>query len=230
MTTTEVIRPPTSRLSVTPPAELVVLGSSGHAREVAWIAQTAGHAVLGCVGPRRPAEIARLSVPWLGEDDWLDSADTAVEYVIGIGSGSARARTDEVASRNGRQARSLFFPAAVTGARTSMGGGSVLWPGAIVTTDVRLGRHVHVGAGVTVGHDTELADYVTLLPGCTVAGGCRIGTGSTIGAGATVIDSISIGANSMVGAGAVVVRDVPENTVVVGVPARILRSAGPMPA
>ncbi|MEH0936279.1 NeuD/PglB/VioB family sugar acetyltransferase [Micromonospora psammae] len=210
-------------------AALVVLGCSGHAREIAWIAARAGRRVVGCVGPYRPAELPRLPAPWLGEDDWLDTADPAVEYVIGIGSGAARARTDRLARRNGRRAGSLVFPAAITGAGTTLGDGSVLWPGAVLTTDVRLGRHVHIGTGATVGHDTELADYVTLLPGCTVAGSCRIGRGSTIAAGATVIDNISIGRNAVVGAGAVVVRDVPDDTVVIGVPARILRANDPEP-
>jgi UDP-perosamine 4-acetyltransferase len=48
----------------------------------------------------------------------------------------------------------------------------------------------------------------------------RVGAGAHIGAGATVRQGIAIGEQAIVGAGAVVVKDVPPNTVVVGVPAR----------
>ncbi|WP_207921363.1 NeuD/PglB/VioB family sugar acetyltransferase, partial [Micromonospora sp. KC721] len=206
---------------------LVILGTSGHAREIAWIAEQAGRRVLGCVGPYRPAETTRLPVPWLGEDDRLGTDDPAVRYVVGVGDGAVRARIDRAAGRNGHPAESLVSPAAVVGARCSLGDGSVLWPGAVLTTDVRLGRHVHVGTRATVSHDTEIGDYATLLPGCTVAGGTRIGSGATVCAGATVVDNICIGRDAVVGAGAVVVRDVPADVVVVGVPARILRATRP---
>ncbi|WLS45140.1 NeuD/PglB/VioB family sugar acetyltransferase [Micromonospora profundi] len=227
MPTVEVARIPVPDRISSASSPLVVLGTSGHAREIAWIGEAAGHPLLGCLGPHRPADAARLPAPWLGEDDWLDTADPSVRFLIGLGDGSARARIDRLASRNGRRAGSLISPAATIGARCSLGAGSVLWPGAILTTDVRLGRHVHVGTGATVSHDTDVDDFATLLPGCRIAGSSRIGRGTTIGAGATVVDNISVGENTVVGAGAVVVHDVPENVVVVGVPARILRSNHP---
>ncbi|RAO49273.1 putative acetyltransferase EpsM [Micromonospora saelicesensis] len=227
MTTVEAARVPAPDRSTSAGPALVVLGTSGHAREIAWIGESTGHPLLGCLGPPLATEAARLPAPWLGEDDWLDSADPSVRYLIGVGDGSVRARIDRLAGRNGRRAGSLVSPAATVGGRCSLGDGSILWPGAILTTDVRLGRHVHVGTGATVSHDTEIDDFATLLPGCRIAGNSRIGRGATIAAGATVIDNISIGKNVLVGAGAVVVRDVPENVVVVGVPARILRSDRP---
>ena len=45
-----------------------------------------------------------------------------------------------------------------------------------------------------------------------------------IGAGATVLPGVTVGENSIVAAGAVVTKDVPDNTIVAGVPARVLRS------
>ncbi|MFI6266720.1 NeuD/PglB/VioB family sugar acetyltransferase [Micromonospora sp. NPDC051006] len=203
--------------------DLVVLGTSGHAREVVSIAELlAGHRVLGCIGPR-PADGDRLPVPWLGDDHWLAQAPGDVRYVIGIGSSRIRARLDRTARQHGRRAGSLVHPAATSGPRNLFGEGTVLWPAAVITTDVTLGRHVHIGTKASVGHDSTLGDFVTLLPGCTVAGRTRIEAGVTVGAGATVIDGISIGAGATVGAGAVVIRDVPAGAVVVGVPARELR-------
>ena len=51
-----------------------------------------------------------------------------------------------------------------------------------------------------------------------------MGAGAHIGAGATIRQGLAIGEAAVVGAGAVVVKDVPAGAVVVGVPARVLRS------
>lgn len=48
--------------------------------------------------------------------------------------------------------------------------------------------------------------------------------GASIGSGATILSKVAIGENSIVGAGSVVTHDVPPNVIVVGNPARVLRS------
>ena len=48
-------------------------------------------------------------------------------------------------------------------------------------------------------------------------------TGASIGSGATVLSRLTIGKNAIVGAGSTVTKDVPENAIVAGNPARILR-------
>jgi len=56
-----------------------------------------------------------------------------------------------------------------------------------------------------------------------IAGTVRLEEDCWIGAGAIIYPNITIGARSIVGAGAVVTKDVPPNTVVVGVPAKVIR-------
>jgi serine O-acetyltransferase len=87
--------------------------------------------------------------------------------------------------------------------------GCIVVHGATVIGDDCLIRH-----GVTLGN-TGAHD---------AAGAPRIGSHVHIGAGAKVLGRISIGNNVIIGANAVVVHDVPDNSVVGGVPARILKS------
>ncbi len=96
----------------------------------------------------------------------------------------------------------------------------------------KIGRRVFIdhGMGVVVGETAVIGDEVTLYQGVTLGGtgkekGKRhptIGSGVFIGAGANVLGNITIGENCRIGAGSVVLRDVPDNSTIVGVPGHII--------
>ncbi len=99
-----------------------------------------------------------------------------------------------------------------------------------------IGRRLFIdhGAGVVFGETTEIGDDCTIYQGVTLGGttlnkGKRHPTlrnGVVIGGSSLVLGNIVVGENSRVGAGSVVLRDVPENTTVVGVPAHIVFREG----
>ncbi|MDQ2872442.1 MAG: serine O-acetyltransferase [Candidatus Eremiobacteraeota bacterium] len=96
----------------------------------------------------------------------------------------------------------------------------------------KLGRGVFIdhGMGVVIGETAEVGDDCTIYQGVTLGGtslshGKRhptLGKNVTVGVNAAVLGAITIGDNSKVGGGSVVVKDVPANSTVVGVPARIV--------
>lgn len=111
---------------------------------------------------------------------------------------------------------------------------------------IRIGERVNFGVRCTVSSvgGVEIGDQVLFAGGCYVGGGryhlgdrersiasqgsysegpVRIGDGAWIGAHAVVLDGVRVGRGAVVAAGAVVTKDVPEFSIVAGVPARELK-------
>ena len=86
---------------------------------------------------------------------------------------------------------------------------------------------ITIGDGTLIGHNVVLATLnharSPLDRGSMIPAPIRIGRNVWIGSNATVLPGVTIGDGAIVAAGAVVTRDVPENTVVGGVPAQIIR-------
>jgi len=100
----------------------------------------------------------------------------------------------------------------------------------------RLGRGLFIdhGMGIVIGETAEVGANVSLLQGVTLGGTSTrrekrhptLGDNVVVGAGAKIIGAFKIGDGSRIGAGSVVVREVPPNSVVVGVPGRVTYREG----
>jgi len=87
--------------------------------------------------------------------------------------------------------------------------------GIIIEDDVQIGPRVNI---TSENHPLDVTDRTTLIPKPV-----KVRRNAWIGAGATILPGVTIGENAVVAAGAVVTKDVPPDTVVAGVPARVIR-------
>lgn len=85
--------------------------------------------------------------------------------------------------------------------------------------EIMLNKHVKIGQNVTIRNGVTIG--VKFQGGY---GGAVIGDNVDIGTGAKIIGQISIGNNSIIGANAVVTKSFPSNSVIAGVPAKLLRT------
>ncbi len=88
--------------------------------------------------------------------------------------------------------------------------------GITIEDDVMIGPRVNI---TSENHPVEIPQRKTLVPGQVI-----IKRNAWIGAGATILPGITVGENAVVAAGAVVNKDVPDNTVVGGVPAKVIKT------
>jgi acetyltransferase EpsM len=168
---------------------------------------------------RTESTIEGLPVHWI--DDIARFADTH-QAVCALGTTRRRRIVDEAAALGFRFA-TVVHPTARVSSRSVLGVGTIVSAAVVVATRATIGKHTILNRGTLIGHDTVVGDFVTFGPGANVAGLCRIGDGAYVAIGAVVVDRVTVGDGSVVGAGAVVTKDVPDNVMVVGVPARIVK-------
>ena len=213
--------------------KVVGLGAGGHAKVVIDILRRIGdYELVGLLDPKEELwgselEGARI----LGSDALLPElfGQGVTHAFIGLGSvvdTMPRRRLYEKARCHGFQIVRAIHPQSVVSATAIIGHGPTLLPTSVVNAAATLGDNVIVNTGAIVEHDCIIGDHVHIATGAKLCSTVQVGAGAHIGAGATVRQVIRIGEGAAIGAGAVVVKDVDPGTVVVGVPARVLRRTG----
>jgi acetyltransferase-like isoleucine patch superfamily enzyme len=135
------------------------------------------------------------------------------------------------------------------GAGTRIWAFAHVMPGAVIGSGCNICDHTCIDSDVVVGHRVTVKSFVYLVDGMRIEDDvfigpqatftndrfprsrqpfhCEsmvIGRGASIGAGAILVPGVSIGEGAMIGAGALVTRDVPAFSVVIGNPARVVRT------
>jgi UDP-perosamine 4-acetyltransferase len=197
----------------------IVLGTGGHARSCLDVLESAGVAVRGCVGG---PPVGPLQVDYLGGDDVLPRlfAEGASIAFVAVGDNAVRRTLMEQIAVLG-----FATPAAVS-SHAFVSPTAAIKPGAFVMHGAVIGPFSVVGAGAiintsaSIDHDCSIGDFAHLAPGTHLAGTVTVDAEAFLGVGVSVTPGRRIGAGSIIGAGATVVRDIPDRTTAVGVPAR----------
>lgn len=202
----------------------LILGARSFSREVADLSRDLPHLDLrGFVEnldrERCAQGIEGLPVYWVDE---LAELAATHRGICALGS-THRIGFIHQAARVGIEFISVVHPTARVSFSSTVGEGTIVCPGAQVASHGRVGRHALINRGALIGHNVVIGECVTVGPGANLGGFGQVGDRTYIGMGAVVLDRIVVGSAAVVGAGAVVTRDVPDNAMVVGVPARIVK-------
>lgn len=210
-------------------SKLIIWGASGHGKVVLDVVRAQGdftdvvfiddaaHILLqdfqGCrvVGAR--TELGSLR------------ASGYANFVVAIGSNTARAECFQAAYKMGIEPATFVHPTATVSRCATIGPGTVVMPNSVINADSAVGANCIVNSGTIVEHDCCIADHVHLAPGVVLGGGVKVGAYSFIGLNASVLPWTEVGERAIVGAGTVVITTITPGDTVAGVPARSLHRA-----
>lgn len=162
------------------------------------------------------------TVEVVGGHELLEQYDPEIDRCIVAIGGQQSARRELVnrVESYGFDFFSAVDPNSTVSSTASIGRGVMLNARTYIGPGATIESHTLIDSCVNVSHDATVSAGATIAPNATLAGGVTIEPDAFIGAGAVVVDEISVGERAIVGAGAVVTDDVPNDTTVVGVPAR----------
>jgi sugar O-acyltransferase (sialic acid O-acetyltransferase NeuD family) len=151
-----------------------------------------------------------------------------VYFLVAIGGDRGRDRfaIQQRLESSGLRPAQVTHPTAFVAETVKIGAGSQVLAHSTVCVDTVIGRACIVNTAAAIDHECILGDGVHVAPGATIAGSVEVKPYAMIGSGAVLLPRVTIGESAIVGAGAVVTRDVPDNSIVVGNPARVQRKKG----
>lgn len=196
---------------------MIIYGASGHGRVIASCLKTLETEVTGFFDDGFSCE-EFMGTTFLG--GYNPNVKTEKSLVLGIGDNYIRS----ILARNvDHEFGTVVHPSAIIDESVTYREGSVIFHGAIVQVGSTIGRHCIVNTGATIDHDCKIGDYVHISPQATLCGNVTVGKRSQVGANAVVLPNVNIGKDVVVGAGSVVTSDIPDKTIAVGNPAKMLR-------
>lgn len=196
---------------------MLLFGAGGHAKVVRDCIKASG-------GEVRLIFDDNASISNLDETPVVKySAATEAQELLIIAIGDNKIRkiiAEKVTHKFGKS----IHPSAIISDYSSIDEGTMIMQVAVVNASTKVGKHCIVNTASVVEHDCVIEDFVHIASNTTVSGGVKIGEGTLVGAGATIVPYIKIGKWCVIGAGSVVTEDIPDYSLVVGVPGKIVKS------
>jgi sugar O-acyltransferase (sialic acid O-acetyltransferase NeuD family) len=201
---------------------MVLIGYSGHAFVVYGIFKAAGKNVRGYCDVAEKVNNP-FGLPYFGTEDsepGLDAIKTN-GYFIAVGDNLLRRKIYEGLQQNNLSSTNAIHPSAVVDASAN-----IATEGVMIAANATINPLASIATGAIcntaciIEHECVVGEFAHIGPGAVLCGNVKIGAGSFVGANAVIRQGITVGSNAMVGAGAVVVKDVPDDSTVIGIPAK----------
>jgi len=209
--------------------KIALIGGGGHCKVVISILKKLDNFEIAGIVDNYKSESFISGIKIIGTDDDLrDIYKSGIHYtLITVGStkdNTKRCTLFNMAKEIGYEFPVIISPEAIVNESVRMDEGTVIMPGSIINIDSSIGNNCIINTGAIIEHDCKIGNHCHIAPGVHISGAANIGKLSFIGIGAIIIQGIKIGKNVIIGAGSVVIKDIPDNVIAVGNPAKIIKS------
>lgn len=142
---------------------------------------------------------------------------------IAVGEPELRSYLAKKCSNKGLRLASLVSPDAFVSNSAVLETGVVIAPFASIQSSARVQENVAVNTQAIVGHHVKVCKHAVISSQANLGGASVIGMKSYVGMGALIREKVLIGTSSIVGMGSVVYKDIPDEVIALGNPARVAR-------
>ncbi len=207
---------------------MLIIGAGGHAREVLDVFEKNNEIIklffFDDISTDLPQNLYGKYAILRNTIEVKNLFTTDPGFVLGIGNPVIRLKMANKFSDLGGELCSIISSKAVIGSRNvNLASGLNIMHGVIITNDITIGKGTLINANTTIHHNVRIGEYCEISPLCSLTGGVTVGDFSFIGSGVTVIPKVKIGNNCNIGAGSTVINDIPDNSLAVGVPAKVIK-------
>ncbi|KGK16171.1 acetyltransferase [Vibrio navarrensis] len=205
---------------------MVILGAGGFAKEIATVLlwnKYKGNIVFfdNTEGKIDPSIMASFTVLRSDSELFTYLKNENSEFCLGVGKPELRYKLHELGlSCNGKLKTLISEDALVGSIDVNIGKGTVILSGVTITASITIGKCCVINKNTIISHDVTVGDYVEISPGARLLGNVQVGDYSIIGTNAVILPKVKIGKNCIIGAGSVVTKSIPDNSIVMGVPAK----------
>lgn len=199
----------------------ILVGYSGHSFVVA---EAAIENEIQLEGYSDKKEVANnpLNLKYLGcenDEDFIGWQQDS-SFILAIGDNNIRQKIADIIDSKSKKCETIIHQSASISRSVQIGSGTFIARNVAINAFAIIGKNVILNTACVIDHECHIADTVHIAPGAVLAGNVKVGKMSFIGANAVVKQGIIIGNNVTVGAGTVVLKNIADNEVWVGNPAR----------
>ncbi len=199
-----------------------VIGYAGHAYVVCGILQSNNITVTAYCDTEEK-ECNPFNLAYLGTEFSEKALDTLAKgnFFIAIGNNIIRKKIFESLAEKKILSTNAIHTSAIISPTVSIAANAVMVSaGVIINPLAKISTGVICNTACIIEHECIVKNFAHIGPGAVLCGNVTVGENTFVGAGAIIRQGITIGENVMVGAGAVVVKNVPNNAIIKGNPAR----------
>lgn len=208
--------------------DIYILGAGGFAKEVALLAETLGYNICGFIDKEigHPIKFGKKHIPLINEVDFINSKVINKNKVfLAIGIGDPNIISKLVIQFNEFEFPNLIHPSvSLNEGHVTIGKGNIICANTIFTTNIVIDDFNIFNLSVTIGHDVSIGSYNVVNPLVAISGGVIIDDKNMIGVSSTILQNIRIGSVNIIGACALLTKNIENNNLMIGVPAKNINS------
>ena len=205
---------------------MIIAGAGGHAKDLVLLLSKQLRNIVFLDNLNNEVQALFLTkYPIIQSKEQIDShLQIDNTFIIGIGGTYAREKIENTLSDLNGKVQSIISTNAVIGEYdVTLGKGLNIMPFVIISNAVNIGDGCLINSRSSLHHDVSIGVYCDIGPSSTLLGGAKVGNYTSIGSGTIILPNVIVGNNCKIGAGSVITKDIPDNSLVIGVPGKIIK-------